>query len=185
MLHRSYKAFSLVEIMVCLAIISILVAIVHSVYTSARHKGREATCFSNMRQMTLATNMYRQDYDGSDNGTDLPSLGLPQAFETIIWAGYVKDKSIARCPNRYIGIGKYPVNDLTPTSYNSYSVFRNFTDFPARYHEDKNFPFLSCPYDDRNYFANVWPSTDPHTYICISLDGSARKMNSKTVESRQ
>lgn len=55
--------FTLIEMLVVVAIIAILAAIIFPVFASAREKARQATCASNLRQLTMAVDQYVQDYD--------------------------------------------------------------------------------------------------------------------------
>jgi len=55
------RAFTLVEVLVVVAVISILIAILLPVCTSAREKARQATCTNNMRQIGTAMMMYAAD----------------------------------------------------------------------------------------------------------------------------
>lgn len=57
------RGFTLIELLVVIAIIAILAAILFPVFAQARDKARQATCQSNMKQITLAAIMYSQDYD--------------------------------------------------------------------------------------------------------------------------
>jgi prepilin-type processing-associated H-X9-DG protein len=50
-------------LLVVIAIIAILAAILFPVFAQAREKARQASCISNVKQITLATIMYTQDYD--------------------------------------------------------------------------------------------------------------------------
>jgi prepilin-type N-terminal cleavage/methylation domain-containing protein len=60
--NRLY-GFTLIELLVVVAIISILAAILFPVFASAREKGRQSACMSNLKQIGLAWLMYAQDYD--------------------------------------------------------------------------------------------------------------------------
>ena len=55
--------FTLIELLVVIAIISIIAAFLFPVFAQAREKARQITCASNLKQLTLAWQMYAQDYD--------------------------------------------------------------------------------------------------------------------------
>src|SRR5579884_4107684 len=55
--------FTLIEMLVVIAVIAILAAILFPVFAQAREKARQIACLSNMRQAGLAFSMYTQDYD--------------------------------------------------------------------------------------------------------------------------
>jgi prepilin-type N-terminal cleavage/methylation domain-containing protein/prepilin-type processing-associated H-X9-DG protein len=55
--------FTLIELLVVVAIIGILAAFLFPVFAQAREKARQASCLSNLKQIGLASMMYRQDYD--------------------------------------------------------------------------------------------------------------------------
>jgi len=57
-------AFSLVEMLVVLAIIAVLSAILLPVFWTVRGRARQESCSSNLHQIGTAVQMYVQDYDG-------------------------------------------------------------------------------------------------------------------------
>jgi prepilin-type N-terminal cleavage/methylation domain-containing protein/prepilin-type processing-associated H-X9-DG protein len=57
------SGFTLIELLVVIAIIAILAAILFPVFARAREKGRQASCASNLRQLSLSVLMYNQDAD--------------------------------------------------------------------------------------------------------------------------
>ena len=57
------RGFTLIELLVVIAIIAILAAILFPVFAQARAKARQATCISNLKQISNAHLMYVQDYD--------------------------------------------------------------------------------------------------------------------------
>jgi prepilin-type N-terminal cleavage/methylation domain-containing protein len=60
---RRLPAFTLIELMVVIAIIAILAAILFPVFAQARDKARGAACLSNLKQIGTGLIMYVQDYD--------------------------------------------------------------------------------------------------------------------------
>jgi prepilin-type N-terminal cleavage/methylation domain-containing protein/prepilin-type processing-associated H-X9-DG protein len=57
------SAFTLIELLIVIAIISLLAAILFPVFAQAREKARSISCLSNGRQVGLALMLYLQDYD--------------------------------------------------------------------------------------------------------------------------
>jgi prepilin-type N-terminal cleavage/methylation domain-containing protein len=58
------RAFTLIELLVVIAIIAVLAALLLPGLASAREKGWQAACISNLRQIGLAINAYANDYEG-------------------------------------------------------------------------------------------------------------------------
>jgi len=58
------KAFTLIELLVVLAIIGLLAAILFPVLSKARESGYQASCASNLHQIYLAVELYRNDEGG-------------------------------------------------------------------------------------------------------------------------
>jgi prepilin-type N-terminal cleavage/methylation domain-containing protein/prepilin-type processing-associated H-X9-DG protein len=58
------KAFSLIELLIVIAIVGILAALLLPALTSARLKGERTNCQANLRQLALAIQMYCPDNDG-------------------------------------------------------------------------------------------------------------------------
>src|SRR5262249_39638898 len=65
MLLLRRQAFTLIELLVVIAIIAIRAAILFPVFAQAREKARQAACLSQCKQWGLASDMYKQDYDGT------------------------------------------------------------------------------------------------------------------------
>ena len=61
---KNKKAFTLIELVVVIAIISMLMAMLIPVLARAREQGKTIVCLSNLRQMCIAAATYTQTYDG-------------------------------------------------------------------------------------------------------------------------
>ncbi len=112
-ISRNRAAFTLLELLIVIAIISILAAILFPVISSARERAREATCESNLKQIGLAMTQYQQDNDElfpdrpDLKATPNPPWGTttyPTSDPRCGWAPqvldpYVKSSNIWWCPS--------------------------------------------------------------------------------------
>lgn len=79
------RAFTLVELLMVLAIIILLVALLLPVFQQTRKKSHEPVCINNLKQFHVAFTLYREDYGDTAR---FQSLLLP----------YIRDRRILRCP---------------------------------------------------------------------------------------
>jgi prepilin-type N-terminal cleavage/methylation domain-containing protein/prepilin-type processing-associated H-X9-DG protein len=97
---RISRAFTLIEILVVLAIIGILAAFSYPVYQRTTAGGKAAACLSNLRQLGAGLNAYLNDNDAKMPtlliGRDSTSQDLPVIDNTL--DKYVTDKRVFACP---------------------------------------------------------------------------------------
>ncbi len=72
------RAFTLIEVMVVLAIIVIMMAMVYPAFTSISERAKATKDMSNLRQIGLAMQMYLNDKDGI-----LPAIDAAPGMGTI------------------------------------------------------------------------------------------------------
>lgn len=58
------RGFTLVELLVVMAVIAVLAGLIFPVYAHVKAKGKQTACLSNLRQLWSASTMYAQEYDG-------------------------------------------------------------------------------------------------------------------------
>jgi prepilin-type N-terminal cleavage/methylation domain-containing protein/prepilin-type processing-associated H-X9-DG protein len=94
-------AFTLIELLIVIAIITLLAAILFPVFARARENARRASCQSNEKQIALGLIQYSQDYDERlpHYTTDPDEIWFNAIYP------YVKNYQIFRCPGapRYKG----------------------------------------------------------------------------------
>ncbi|MEI6503239.1 MAG: prepilin-type N-terminal cleavage/methylation domain-containing protein [Armatimonadota bacterium] len=96
------SGFTLVELLVVVAIIAILAAILLPVFAKAREKARQSSCLSNLRQFSTAILSYAQDYDDTlPLGTTLDAAGARTLADLA--QPYVGDTQIIICPSDRTG----------------------------------------------------------------------------------
>ena len=99
------RGFTLIELLVVIAIIAILAAILFPVFAQARAKARQASCTSNIKQLSLGTMMYLQDYDetfpywnwGNSYGNGSKTPNHFESFWTNAIYPYVKNGQVYAC----------------------------------------------------------------------------------------
>lgn len=104
-------AFTLLELLVVLAIIAILVGIIVPSLSKARENARRSICLSNLKQIGVAATMYADDHGGAfPNASDATSDGNPNiktGSQPDKWGrlvpSYLNELQVFFCPSRKPG----------------------------------------------------------------------------------
>ena len=119
------RGYTLVELLIAIAILSILAALLLPVFAASSEQARQAVCASNLRQIETAFQEYADDNDGAHCSLRQPTLRYSP--DSLIWAGmlfpYLADIGVYRCPSSdyllvptsggltFDGLSDTPVND--------------------------------------------------------------------------
>jgi prepilin-type N-terminal cleavage/methylation domain-containing protein len=111
--RRQRRAFTLIELMVVIAIIIILAAMLLPSLSRAKDQANRVTCINNLKQLVYATHMY-----ADDNEDQLPPRRVnPNTWIQRLKEYYVADK-IIECPKGHL-------TEVTPHSY----LINGFNDY--------------------------------------------------------
>jgi prepilin-type N-terminal cleavage/methylation domain-containing protein/prepilin-type processing-associated H-X9-DG protein len=110
---RRKSGFTLVELLIVIAIIAILAAILFPVFNNARKKALQTSCTANLQQLGTAMRMYAQDYDDQFPFALYGDVvNRNSAWADVIFQGYVNNDQIYDCPannalhmDRFTGVG--------------------------------------------------------------------------------
>jgi prepilin-type processing-associated H-X9-DG protein/prepilin-type N-terminal cleavage/methylation domain-containing protein len=110
--HKARRAFTLIEILIILAIITLLAAILYPVFERAQEAALKSSCQSNLKQIGLAVAQYVSDYDESypamaGAGTITAPTGTYwyQAIEP--YAQKTGENSVFYCPSAGSGATRF------------------------------------------------------------------------------
>jgi prepilin-type N-terminal cleavage/methylation domain-containing protein/prepilin-type processing-associated H-X9-DG protein len=98
---KERRGFTLVELLVVVAIIAILAALLFPVLAQARAAARKSSCTSNLKQLAMAFTQYFQDYDETFPANGVSHVMGVQDIE-LLWIRqiqpYVKNYGVLHCP---------------------------------------------------------------------------------------
>ncbi len=117
-----HSGFTLVELLIVIAIIALLAAILFPVFARARENARRASCQSNMRQLALGITQYTQDYDERfpiqcvvGDITNGGPIGWADAISP-----YLKNRQIFYCPSGTMS--QHPDTSPNEVGYTEYYI---------------------------------------------------------------
>jgi prepilin-type N-terminal cleavage/methylation domain-containing protein len=117
MKSQNGRGFTLVEVVLVIAIIALLAGISYAAMGPAREAARRSQCLNNLRQIGQALRMYMDDHRGQDptegQGITYADAGLPTHRHLRAFTErYVKNRAVLACPNHQ---GRYPASRMILT----------------------------------------------------------------------
>jgi prepilin-type N-terminal cleavage/methylation domain-containing protein len=115
---RSERAFTLIELLIVIAILALLAALLLPVLLQARRHAQQSPCINNLKQLHTALVMYREDCD----------MGWPYYLARL--EPYLHSKEIYKCPLDTFGgaartetMARWGAHSKYPVSYLSVLLF--------------------------------------------------------------
>jgi prepilin-type N-terminal cleavage/methylation domain-containing protein/prepilin-type processing-associated H-X9-DG protein len=109
--------FTLVEMLVVLAIMVVLSALLFPVFSHVREKGRRTSCQSNLKQIGLALQQYTSDHDGIYPALTSVSYSPQGEAKQLKWSDmlqpYLKSTAVFDCATH---TERYPAGVETPAT---------------------------------------------------------------------
>jgi len=120
------RAFTLVELLTVIAIVSLLASLVLTALSGTTAKVYRTSCLNNLRQLSLGIQIYADEFDG-----EYPPRWLDPSWVEQL-KPYYSDPQILKCPTQKLQTGRtYVVNGfndwfeavLSPVDYDDYKFY--------------------------------------------------------------
>jgi prepilin-type N-terminal cleavage/methylation domain-containing protein/prepilin-type processing-associated H-X9-DG protein len=137
-MNAQSKAFSLIELLVAIAVIAILAALLLPALAQSRQAAKRVTCISNLRQLGIAGQLYWDDNDGecfrwrSATNAQLYWFGWmsgsgpegTRVFDATVGAlyPYVQGRGVEICPSLEYHLGEFKLKANGPAYGYGYNL---------------------------------------------------------------
>lgn len=124
MLKNNKKGFTIIELLIVIAIIGLLATISMVALNGARLKGRDAKRVGDIRQVQTALELYFNDQNSYPLAATAITLG-DAAYKVLCDGGFVATANATNCPLNKIYMGIVPTNPAPGGTAYLYSTTTN------------------------------------------------------------
>lgn len=150
------RGFTLVEMLVVIAIIVVLMAILFPVFSRVRAHARKTKCISNLHQITLALRSYKNDYGGRYPPPPVFVNGRYYGGLSALYPDYIDNLDVLICPDdpdirgamaqaRQVVYSSYNGRAIAPRSGNWAFAPDQASGLPEVYYNYNGYTFLGAP----------------------------------------
>lgn len=160
------KAFTITELLAVIFIIVLLAALLFPIFAQAKEKGKEAVCISNLRQVYVSWQLYRDSHDGT----------MPATFEEFATE---KAKPVLNCPSDVSENGDSPQDSKQLNTKVGLHYLPYLDDLrSALAREDSNHGIVYCANHGQPLRSHINDALSDRTGLILrlSLDGSVHKV---------
>ena len=140
------KAFTLVELLVVIAVIALLMGLLMPALSMARKQGQRAVCQNNLHQQYIACSMYMDDYEGYFPWVKTENLSATCYF---LWGGKKGSEWASQSSVRFL---------------NPYVCLQGEVDTDT---EEKQLQIFKCPADKGQRPGNYDRDRNPTVWDCV------------------
>ncbi len=170
--------FTLVELLVVIAIIGILVSLLLPAINAAREAARRAQCLNNIKQVSLAANIYHESHKSFPIGMEMmPGLATTKATFLVRLLPYAEEKNLYSQWNFTTPSSNITTNPSTSRAATKITTFRcpsdQFTQDPFQ------LPFGAMAFPSSGSAGSVGDYCSPSSYAGNYGQGSYFTRNSQ------